>query len=132
VLGAQLRDAGITDRASAVAYDTDMLGALLLMISGALRPVDKPGSTARTQRFPGRLIAERRIRFVRVSRQLPTNFGVGSSYSNRPPERPIFETEARDYWARIGHGAGVINFDSTRFAGHEIPPDKARREVARR
>jgi hypothetical protein len=25
-------------------------------------------------------------------------------------------------WAR----AGVINFDSTRFAAHEIPPDKAR------
>jgi hypothetical protein len=48
------------------------------------------------------------------------------------PERPIFETEARDYWARIGRGAGVINFDFTRFAAHEIPPDKARREVARR
>ena len=41
--------------------------------------------------------------------------------------RANFETEARDYWARIGHGAGVINFDSTRFAAHEIPPDKARR-----
>ena len=40
------------------------------------------------------------------------------------PERPIFETEARDDWARIGHGAGVINFDCTRFAGHEIRPDK--------
>jgi Putative FMN-binding domain len=47
-------------------------------------------------------------------------------------ERPIFESEARAYWARIGHGAGLINFDSTRFAAHEILPDKARREVARR
>jgi hypothetical protein len=43
------------------------------------------------------------------------------------PERPDFETEVRDYWARIGHGAGVINFDSTRFAAHEIQPDKVRR-----
>ena len=42
------------------------------------------------------------------------------------PERPDFETEVRDYWARIGHGADVINFDSTRFAA-EIQPDKVRR-----
>jgi hypothetical protein len=40
--------------------------------------------------------------------------------------------KARDYWARIGHGAGVINFDDTRFAAHKIPSDKAYREVARR
>ena len=47
-------------------------------------------------------------------------------YSRLLSRRPIFETEARDYWARIGHGAVVINFDSTRFAAH-VPPDKARR-----
>ena len=28
---------------------------------------------------------------------------------DRARERPIFETEARDYWARIGHGFDVIN-----------------------
>jgi hypothetical protein len=57
---------------------------------------------------------------------------ASSTFEAAEPERAIFETEARDYWARIGPGAGVINFDSTRFAAHEIPPDKARREVAGR
>jgi hypothetical protein len=57
---------------------------------------------------------------------------ASSTFEAAEPERAIFETEARDYWARIGPGAGVINFDSIRFAAHEIPPDKARREVAGR
>jgi hypothetical protein len=41
------------------------------------------------------------------------------------------ETEARDYWARLGHGAGVINFDTTRFAAREISPAKALQGVPR-
>jgi hypothetical protein len=68
-----------------------------------------------------RLIRRARRDAARTSRASQSTFEAAE------PERPIFETEARDHWVRIGHGAGVINFDSTLFADHEIPPDKARR-----
>ena len=37
---------------------------------------------------------------------------------------------AREYWARIGHGSGLINFSGARFVAHEVSPDKALRYIA--
>jgi hypothetical protein len=62
---------------------------------------------------------------MRIGARLCTSsFLPGSCNRTRTP---IFEIKAGDYWARIGHGAGMINFDRSLFAGGEVPPDKALR-----
>jgi hypothetical protein len=40
-------------------------------------------------------------------------------------ERPIFETEAYAYWARIGHRFDVINYSTAGLAPKKAIPDKA-------
>jgi len=40
-------------------------------------------------------------------------------------ERPIFETEAYAYWARIGHRFDVINYSRAGLAPKKATPDKA-------
>jgi hypothetical protein len=44
-----------------------------------------------------------------------------------------FATEAREYWARIGHGFDVINYDRSRIrSAQKGTPDKAFWGIARR
>jgi hypothetical protein len=48
------------------------------------------------------------------------------------PEMAILATGAHGYWARIGHGSGLINVSRARLVGLEILPDKALRSLALR
>jgi hypothetical protein len=61
----------------------------------------------------------------------PANRNQGTVWSGTlQPGRARFRDRIGEYWARIGHGSGVITFSSTRFAAHELAAHKALRQIA--
>jgi hypothetical protein len=83
------------------------------MLAGS-RPLDAPLLSEPT--FPGCLIRSRAICMLLITDR----------------KCPATRCCACEYWARIGHGSGLINFNGARFAAHEVTPDKARRVIALR
>jgi len=67
-----------------------------------------------------------------ICQQLPDLLAGPSARSGRPIGTPWRQCAACQYWARIGHGSGLINFSRARFVAHEVVPDKALRHIALR
>ena len=55
---------------------------------------------------------------------------MGRSAARDRARKADFETEAHEYWARIGHGFDVINYSRSRISGPKVRAHKALRYIA--